>query len=174
MFTGPRVTLRALEPTDLAFLVRLENDPALWDAGDTRVPYSRHALEQYIERAAVEDIWSVRQIRFVIGTGTEGARAAGVLDLFDVSPAHRRAGVGIALLPDARGQGLAAEALSLLREYAAVALHLRQLYCAVATTNTASLRLFRAAGYGEVGVRRQWLLGLRGEWQDVVEFQLLL
>ena len=174
MLTGPRVTLRALEPSDLAFLVRLENDPTLWDAGDTRVPYSRYSLEQYIERAGVEDAWAVRQVRFVIGTGTDGARPTGVLDLFDLSPSHRRAAVGIALLPEGRGQGLAAEALGLLHTYAADALHLHQLYCAVATTNAASLRLFRTADYAEVGTRQQWLLGLGGEWLDVVEFQRLL
>ena len=77
MLSGPRVTLRALEPTDIGFLLRLENDPALWDAGDTRVPYSRYALEQYIERAAVEDVWSVRQVRFVVGTEPQGARGGG-------------------------------------------------------------------------------------------------
>ena len=171
MLTGPRVTLRALEPSDLAFLVRLENDPALWDAGDTRVPYSRHALEQYIERAAVEDVWAVRQVRFVIGTGLDGMRAAGVLDLFDLAPGHRRATVGIALLPEARGQGLAFEALDLLSAYAAAALHLHQLHCGVAADNAPSLRLFRAAGYEQIGTRRQWLLGLDAQWHDVVEFQ---
>ncbi len=174
MLTGPHVTLRALEPSDLAFLVRLENDPALWDSGDTRAPYSRHALEQYIERAAVEDVWAVRQVRFVIGTGTDGLRAAGVLDLFDLAPGHRRAAVGIALLPETRGQGLAAEALGLLHTYAAAALHLNQLYCGVAANNAPSLRLFRAAGYAEIGTRLQWLLDLGSKWQDVVEFQLLL
>lgn len=174
MLSGPRVTLRALEPTDLPFLLQLENDPVLWDAGDTRVPYSRHALEQYIERAAVEDLWSVRQVRFVIGTGAQGTQPAGVLDLYDLAPAHRRAAVGIALRPEARGRGLAIEALELLTEYAAAALHLHQLYCAVDTDNAPSLRLFRAAGFTEVGVRQQWLLGLHGRWLDVVEFQRLL
>ena len=174
MLTGQRVTLRALEPTDVPFLLHLENDPALWDAGDTRTPYSRYALEQYVERAAVEDVWAVRQLRLVIGTGPGGARAAGVLDLFDVSPGHRRAGVGIALLPAARGQGLGTEALTLLHDYAARALHLHQLYCAVATTNTVSRRLFGVAGYTEIGIRRDWLLGLGGTWLDVVELQVLL
>ncbi len=174
MLTGPRVRLRALEPTDIGFLMRLENDPALWDAGDTRVPYSRYALEQYIERAAVEDVFSVRQARFVIGTEAEGRRPVGVIDLFDLLPAHRRAAVGIALLPEARGQGLGTEALHLFCEWAAAALHLHQLHCAVATDNTASLSLFRSAGFIEIGTRPQWMLGIGGRWHDVVELQRLL
>ena len=89
-------------------------------------------------------------------------------------PAHRRAAVGIALLPEARGQRLAAEALGLLHHYAAAALHLHQLHCGVVVGNTASMRLFRSAGYAEIGVRRQWMLGIGGEWDDVVEFQRLL
>ncbi len=174
MLSGPLVTLRALEPEDLSFLARLENDPALWDAGDTRVPYARYALAQYIERAAVEDVYAVRQVRFVIGTAPDGDHPAGILDLFDFVPAHRRAGVGIALLPEQRGRGLATEALLLLCEWAAAALHLHQLHCAIATTNTVSRRLFARAGFEEIGVRREWLLGVGGHWHDVVELQRLL
>ena len=174
MLSSSCVHLRPLEPDDLAFLVRLENDPALWDAGDMRVPYSRYALEQYIERAAVEDIYTVRQARFVIARAQPPQGACGVIDLFDLVPAHRRAAIGIALLPEARGQGLGAKALGLLCHYAAAVLHLHQLHCCVATTNEASLRLFRGAGFTDVGVRRQWLLGLGGSWHDVVEMQRLL
>ena len=169
MLSSPHTTLRPLEPTDLPFLLRLENDPMLWDAGDTRIPYSRYALEQYIERAAVEDIWTARQARFIIGTGPDSSHARGVIDLFDLSPAHRRAAVGIALLPEARGQGLGRAALTLLCDYAATALQLHQLHAAVAADNAASLRLFRGIGFETVGTRPQWLLGLGGRWLDVVE-----
>jgi diamine N-acetyltransferase len=174
MLTGSRVTLRALEPADIGFLMRLENDPTLWDAGDTRVPYSRYALEQYIERAAIEDVYAIRQARFVIGTEAEGRRAVGVIDLFDLLPAHRRAAVGIALLPEARGLGLGTETLRLFCDWAANAVHLHQLHCSVVTDNTASLRLFRGAGFSEIGVRPEWMLGLGGRWHDVVELQKLL
>lgn len=173
MLTGARVQLRPLEPDDLNFLVRLENDPDLWDAGDTRVPYSRYALEQYIERAAVEDIYAVRQARFVIADASRPLHAYGVIDLFELMPVHRRAGVGIALLPEARGQKIGSEALQLLCEYAADVLHLRQLHCCVAANNEASLRLFRGAGFTQVGVRQAWLLGRGGQWLDAVELQLL-
>ncbi len=174
MLSGPRIQLRALEPGDLNFLARLENDPALWDAGDTRVPYSRHALELYIERASTEDFYAVRQIRLVMADGRWPDRAFGVIDLFDFSPANRRAAVGVALLPVARGQGYGREALNLLMTYAHDVLHLHQLHCAVAAPNTASLALFRGAGFVEIGVRREWLLAQGGIWQDVVELQRLL
>jgi diamine N-acetyltransferase len=174
MLSGSLVMLRALEPSDLAFLVRLENDPALWDDGDTRMPYSRHALAQYIERATTEDIHHIQQARFVIGTAPHGDHPVGVIDLFDLVPSHRRAAVGIALLPEQRGRGFGAEALALLCEWASTALHLHQLHCCVATTNIASQRLFARAGFQEVGVRRQWLLGLGGRWHDVIELQRLL
>lgn len=174
VLSNPRVCLRALEPEDLGFLARLENDPTLWDAGDTRVPYSRYALQQYIERAAVEDLYSVRQTRFIIGAAPTGAQALGVLDLFDLVPAHRRAAVGIALLPEARGQGMGKAALEILIAYARDILHLHQLHCAVAAGNMASLRLFRGAGFTEIGTRRQWLLTYGGQWEDAVELQCLL
>ena len=40
----PAVRLRALEPEDLDFLYRIENDEALWDCGTTNLPYSRQVL----------------------------------------------------------------------------------------------------------------------------------
>ena len=43
------MTLRALEPDDLAFLYALENDPAIWGVSDTLAPVSRHALREYFQ-----------------------------------------------------------------------------------------------------------------------------
>ena len=56
----------------------------------------------------------------------------------------------------------------------AAALHLHQLYAAVAADNSASLRLFRGGGFETIGTRPRWLLGLGGRWIDVVELQRLL
>ena len=165
------MTLRALEPEDLDFLFALENDPDIWAVSDTLAPISRHALREYLAHAGA-DFWEVRQLRLVV---CEGEEAVGTLDLFDFSPLHQRAGVGITLKKDFRGRGLARQALALLLPYARHTLRLHQLYATVGAGNAASLKLFEAAGFRAVGTRRAWLRGARpDEWLDTVEFQCLL
>ena len=59
------VKLRAMEPEDLDWLYRIENNPDLWTVGATNVPYSRYALHDYIANSS-NDIYSDRQVRFII------------------------------------------------------------------------------------------------------------
>ena len=40
--------------------------------------------------------------------------------------------------------------------YCRSTLGLHQLWCNVGADNTASLRLFRSAGFAEVGIKREW------------------
>ena len=98
--------LRAPEYSDLDLLFALENDPQQWITSNTRAPFSRAALKQFIVRSAQYDIFALRQQRFVIELGDEGKEVAiGFVDLTDFSPEHHRAEVGILLLPAYRGQG---------------------------------------------------------------------
>lgn len=167
------IVLRALEDSDLEFLYALENDPRVWAVSDTLAPVSRHALREYLRHAGA-DFYETRQLRLVISAGPGGS-AVGILDLFQFEPLHQRAGVGITILATERRRGYAAAALAALLSYARQTLRLHQLFCTVAATNLASLRLFQKAGFRRVGVRRQWLAGPgAGQWLDAVELQHLL
>lgn len=159
--------LRALEPTDLDFLYALENDTSVWHVGNTLTPYSRFVLEAYLENAA-QDIYTVKQLRLVICN--HGQQAIGAIDLYDFEPLHRRAGIGIVVTADHRGNGHAREALHLLLGYCQSKLQLHQVYCSVTATNLPSIHLFTQADFQQVGVRKEWLRTLDG-WEDVVEFQ---
>jgi len=167
------VTLRALEPDDLEFLFRLENDPELWAVSDVLpAPISRHALREYLRHAAAS-LSEAGQMRLIISL--EDDLPVGTLDLFDYSALHQRAGVGITVLQSARRQGYAQHALGQLIDYAQHALHLHQLYCTVAADNRASISLFKKAGFRQIGVRHDWLrtntpLG----WKNAAEMQLIL
>lgn len=165
------VFLRALDDSDLEFLYALENDPAIWGVSDTLAPVSRHALRQYLAHATA-DFYEVRQLRLVICAQADG-RAVGILDLFNFEPLHQRAGLGITVINGERRQGYAQAALVLAIDYTRLTLRLHQLYCTISSTNTASLRLFQAAGFEHVGVRRQWLRTDSG-WEDAVELQKIL
>jgi len=165
------ISLRALEPDDLNFLYKLENDRDIWGVSDTLTPVSRQALREYLAHAGA-DFYVVRQLRQVVNTEIDGA-AVGVVDLFDYDPLHQRAGVGITIVAGARRRGYAQHALALLKKYAREVLRLHQLYATVEHTNGASMRLFRAAGFRRVGTRRDWLRTPDG-WADAVEWQCLL
>ena len=168
MLHTDRIFLRAPEPSDLSFLYQLENDTSLWPVSLSVAPYSQEALRTYLENAGL-DIYAARQLRLMICLQNEST-LIGTIDLFDFEPLHLRAGVGIALASDQRGQGYGRETLRLLEHYATHILQLHQLYCSVSNTNTSSLKLFRQAGLQEIGVRKAWLKTPQG-WQDVVEFQ---
>ncbi|MHC2990514.1 acetyltransferase [Pontibacter sp. HJ8] len=162
--------LRALEPSDLTFLYTLENDTTVWHVGNTLTPYSRYVLGQYLENAAL-DIYTIRQLRLVICNHSH--EAIGAIDLFDFDPLHQRAGIGIVISALYRGKGHAAEALDLLLTYCRQTLHLHQVYCSVTASNHTSLKLFRKAGFEEIGLRKEWLRKSDGSWDDVVEMQLV-
>ena len=167
------MTLRALEPDDLEFLFALENDPDLWAASDVLpAPISRHALREYL-RHATASLAEAGQMRLIISS--EGNRPVGTLDLYEYSPLHQRAGVGITVLKSERRQGYAQNALAQLLPYAHEALRLHQLYCTILEDNESSIRLFKKLGFREVGVRHDWLrANTPSGWMNAVEMQFIL
>lgn len=165
--------LRAPEPDDLEFLYQLENDPELWAVSDVLpAPVPRHTLREYLRHAAAS-LAEAGQLRLIINA--EDGEPVGTLDLYDHSPLHQRAGVGITILRKYRRRGYAQTALGQLLPYARQHLQLHQLYCTVASTNLGSLKLFRKIGFRRVGVRRDWLRTTAPVgWVDAVEMQIIL
>ena len=46
---GLNIYLRALEPEDLEFIYRIENDENIWEVSNTQTPYSKFLIRQYLE-----------------------------------------------------------------------------------------------------------------------------
>ena len=161
------VMLRTPEPEDLELMYAMENDTALWSAGDTLLPYSRYTLRAYLEQSK-QDLYAERQARFVIAL--PGGKAAGMIDLAAYDPLNSRAEVCIGLLGKYRGQGIASEALRLLCEYSFKRLHIHQLYAYVGCENADSCNLFAKQGFVEVAVLKEWLRCENG-FSDVVLMQ---
>ena len=65
MLSTERITLRPLEPQDLEFLYRWENDTTLWQYADTVAPLSQHLLRNYIDNYDA-DIFRASQLRLMI------------------------------------------------------------------------------------------------------------
>lgn len=168
--SGPDVRLRALEPEDLEFIYQVENDPSHWVVSDFSVPYSRFAIRKYLADVR-NDLFADRQLRLVIVEQSTGA-SVGLIDLFGYEPMHARAEVGFVVRADYRRRGYATQALRLLCDYAFRFLPLHQLTACVLVDNEASRYVFRACGFSECGVLRQWWR-VEGEYKDVVSLQLL-
>ncbi len=163
---GKRVTLRAVEPADVEWLYKWENDTAVWGVSGTLAPFSHHSLAQFIELQQL-DIFASRQMRLMI-TALESGATVGVVDLFEFDPLHLRAGVGILIAPTARRQGYASDALLTLEEYATQYLRLHQLWCNVEVSNQSSLKLFQSLGYKTVGVKKEWNSTVEGFVDEVM------
>ena len=163
--------LRAAEPEDLDLMYLVENDTALWTVGSSNVPYSRYALRQFIEQTS-NDINTDRQVRLVIAQ-TENRNAIGFVDLQNYDPRHRRAEVGIVLLPEWQHQGYANEVLGILDRYASKHLFIHQLYALVSVDNVVAQALFSGAGYKRTATLPHWLCNGE-EWQDAMVYQKIL
>ncbi|MBT8268241.1 MAG: GNAT family N-acetyltransferase, partial [Bacteroidia bacterium] len=167
---GQNIRLRALEPEDLDFIYNIENDEEIWAIGNTRTPFSKFVLKEYLENAH-KDIYEVKQLRLVICDLKD--RTLGLIDLFNFDFTHKRAGTGLVIKSkDDRGKGIGKEALGLLVNYCFEQLNLHQLYCNIGADNEASLRLFKSVGFEEIGVKKDWNL-VRGQYQDEILLQYI-
>lgn len=167
---GEHIRLRALEPNDLDFLYKLENNEAIWEISGTTTPYSRHVLQEYLDNAH-RDIYDVKQLRLCICD--ESDTVIGLIDLFDFDPKNHRAGLGLIILEHKnRNRGVGAEAIRLVTDYAFSTLGLRQLYANVIIGNDVSIHLFKKLGYEEVGIKKDWIFS-NGIYKDEILFQKL-
>ncbi len=163
------ISLRAPEPEDLDLLYIWENEPSIWQVSGTLTPFSRFILKQYLEHAG-KDIYEAKQLRLMIQL-KKNHRPLGAVDLFDFDPHHRRAGIGILIAePSDRRQGYAKEALETIIAYCFEKLHLHQVFCNIAAKNSASIKLFKEAGFVECGRKKDWLFDGHS-YQDELLFQ---
>ncbi len=167
---GEHIRLRALEPEDLEFLFQIENNETFWEVSHTQVPFSKYTLKQYIANAH-QDIYEAKQLRLLIEK-TKNSSPIGMLDLFDFSPKHKRAGIGILIAPEHQGKGFASQALNLLTSYCFKYLDLHQLYANVSADNTASLSLFKKNNFLPIGMKKDWIFS-KGMFKDEILFQLI-
>lgn len=154
--TGNTFYLRALEPEDLEFIYRLENNEEIWEVSNTQTPYSRFLIRQYLENAH-QDIYEAKQLRLAI-CKNGSFEALGLIDLFDFDAVNQRAGIGIIIQdPENRSKGMGSEALGLLINYAFHKLQLHQLYANIDLGNVASISLFTNFGFQLAGVKKDWI-----------------
>lgn len=163
-----KISLRALEPSDVDTLYSWENLPEVERVSFSDAPISHYALWQYVE-SYTGNIFTDHQLRLMIEADGE---KVGTVDISDFSPRNRRAMLGIMIAPEYRCHGYGKAALTCALSYCReIGMH--QLCAMVAQDNEVSLSLFKSVGFTTSGRLRSWLL--RGKkYEDVIVLQRML
>lgn len=149
MLTGKQVLLRPFRPEDLTTIYRIVSDLDSWAARNRRAP-------QPLTFEAFRD-WYVPATVDLDGAGfvseVDGS-PVGRCGMFAEDPLARSAEVGIALLPEARGQGFGTDALRVLVDFLFRARNLQRLHLETLAGNGAAIASYRKVGFVQEGVLR--------------------
>jgi ribosomal-protein-alanine N-acetyltransferase len=165
-----RLMLRPFVEEDLAFLDRLNMDPAAlgpfeWSGfADVRATRRRWEKDGYVSRDSAA-LAVVLNDGTVVGIASWEARSRG-------GPAGVCYEIGLALLPEHRGQGLGTAAQRLLAEHLFKFTTAHRLEAQTDAENLAEQRALERIGFKREGVLR----GVRfrdGTWRDVAMYGLL-
>jgi diamine N-acetyltransferase len=168
MLKGKQIYLRGVEIEDLNYIEEIENNPENWLISGTLIPFSRKSLEEYI--LSIRSLAIDKQSRWIICKNDTHSQI-GAIDLFEYDAIHRRAGMGIIIDEDYRKNGLASEAISILKEYAFSFLNLSQLWANILEDNKASQALFEKLGFIKSATKKKWFIK-DGAWYDEHFYQL--
>lgn len=151
MTRGPTIRLRAHRDEDFPVLAGLRRDREVQHmllSYPAMEPPSDERIRDWLASRSADPKGA-----FLIVVG-EDDRALGFVQIAEV---HQRGGfakLGIALVADARGQGVGGQALALLLEHARTALGLRKLLLDVRCDLAAAIHLYAKMGFREVGILR--------------------
>ncbi len=106
------------------------------------------------------------QYNYIIELRDNLINKIGSASLWNVIWHHKRAEIGIWLIPEYWNQGYGKKALNLIKLIGFNHLNLNRLEAHVATENLYSLSLFKSSGFQEEGRLKQFL-NLRGKFHDV-------
>lgn len=171
LLENEKIRLRAVEPEDLDRLYVWENNPQLWDVGNSRNPYSRFVLRQYISQSD-SNIYESKQLRLMMVSMATG-ETVGTVDLFDFDIHNSRIALGLFVDVAFQGKGYAKSSLGLIEEYVFDYLKINQLYVHIAENNIASLHMFEQENFEKTGLLKDWIKTADG-FENIVLFQQFL
>ncbi|SCL28274.1 Protein N-acetyltransferase, RimJ/RimL family [Micromonospora nigra] len=165
------VTLRRLAPDDAEVMFRLHTLPEVYANQAPPVPPGRETIERRCRLS--EGGWLAGQVARLLILDAATGGPLGSCGLTYSTPAAAEGTVGYALLPEARGRGVATRAVVLLRDWAFGPVGLSRLTAGTLPDNTASHRVLERAGFRREGLLRGALPGLAGDRIDDLVFGLL-
>ncbi|HEX6196040.1 MAG TPA: GNAT family N-acetyltransferase [Jiangellaceae bacterium] len=173
---GPTVTLRRFTETDADAVVEACTDPVTrhWLGAELPDPYTHESALNFIQRC--EHQHAIGSGLFWTGERPDGGPALGSFSLMPIKDGQ--AEVGYWVHPDARGSGVATEAVRLMKQHAFGAesdggLGLRRLVLAHAEGNDASRIVAGRAGFTHWGTASKAELLGDGSWVDLHWYELL-
>ncbi len=157
-------TLRRCQPTDATELTRLMGEPGVF-GNLLQTPYpSEEVWRKRLEAASQPGNSDLMLV------AVEGERVLGQAGLHGMSQSVRRrhaAMLGIAVAPQAQGQGVGSALMRALLDHADNWAHLLRVELSVFTDNARAIRLYRRCGFEQEGVMRAYALR-DGAYADVM------
>lgn len=147
---GNRVQLRPFEKSDLALIVRWNNDPEIRNLTGEVFPSTLHSTEAWYDRIQDDPsrVWFVIEER-------ETGHPIGECGLLRMFPAWRNTDLTIILgEKSSHGKGYGTEAINLLMNYAFGMLSMHRISIGVVGFNQQALAFYEKVGFRREGVQR--------------------
>lgn len=154
------ISLTVIEKTDLDFLHRLFNDPAIMNFWFEEAYNSKAQIEEEYEKQKE----SQRSREFILQNETE---QLGFVALFDIDFVHRKAEFAIMMDPAQQGKGYAKIATKLAIDYAFRTLNLNKLYLIADSINEKAIHIYEKTGFKQEAVLKDEYF-VNGEYHSVV------
>lgn len=169
MIDGTDIRLRPWEDKDIPMLTTTRNDVALQAQLLARARGSRpEQVEEWLKSRSIQS----DRLLFIIANRDDD-QALGFLQISELNTIDGHAELGICLINEVRGRGLAGQAISQISNYLRDYWRLRKLGLRVREDNIAALKCYAKAGFTRCGILRQHVF-LEGRWQDVVLMERFL
>jgi len=166
------VRVRRLTADDADHVLRGLNDPQiLRDAGFPPSEHTAETVREKIERTRPAQMRTGEAAEFAIADAATDAFLGSII-LHGFRWAASQAEIGYWVLPEARGQGVAGRAVTLLAHWAIKELGFNRIEAYVPVDNTASLRTIQRGGFTEEGTVRSVLDQQRGH-VDLAQYSLV-
>lgn len=162
----PKIRLRALEKSDLAFVHDLNNNRRVMNY------WFEEPYESYLELADLylKHIHDQSERRFI--AEDKNGDPVGLVELVEISYIHRRAEFQIVIAPLRQGEGCARPITMQALDYAFRVLNLNKVYLVVSTENSAAIHVYRECGFTEEGELIEEFF-VNGAYQDAIRMYLL-
>ena len=145
------VSLRDPNPSDLSYLLNLENKISNQTYSDYPKHYSKEEIENFISKP--QDIFTNFQYRYMIVVNNI---TVGCIDLFDFDLVNSRVGLGIIIDENNRKKGIAFRAIDQIKSIISKEYLVNQIYAEVLADNYSSNRLFKKLRFVKSGCKKRW------------------
>ena len=146
------VSLRDSNPSDLSYLINLENKINNQIYSHYPKYYSKEEIENFISKP--QDIFIDFQYRYMIVVNNI---TVGCIDLFDFDLVNSRVGLGIIIDENNRKKGIAFRAIDQIKSIISKEYLVNQIYVEVLADNYSSNRLFKKLRFVKSGCKKKWL-----------------